>query len=77
MISDLEMWRCFEAAVAFRTFHRAARELSLTMRMFEYRIRCLEEEVLALLAQRSRARHRDPPGSPPTSRVRRWATTSA
>ncbi len=45
MISDLEMWRCFEAAVAFRTFRRAARELSLTMRMFEYRIKRLEESL--------------------------------
>jgi DNA-binding transcriptional LysR family regulator len=45
MISDLEMWRCFEAAVAFRTFPRAARELSLTMRMFEYRIKRLEESL--------------------------------
>ena len=45
MISDLEMWRCFEAAVAFRTFRRAARELALTMRMFEYRIKRLEESL--------------------------------
>ncbi|HET7502801.1 MAG TPA: LysR family transcriptional regulator [Kofleriaceae bacterium] len=36
------MWRCFEAAATFRTFRRAARELSLSMRMFEYRIKRLE-----------------------------------
>ncbi|HEU4735196.1 MAG TPA: LysR family transcriptional regulator [Kofleriaceae bacterium] len=42
MIPDLDMWRCFEAAATYRTFRRAARELSLSMRMFEYRIKRLE-----------------------------------
>lgn len=56
MIPDLEMWRCFEAAVAFRTFRRAARELSLTMRMFEYRITRLEESLGVLLFTRTNGR---------------------
>jgi DNA-binding transcriptional LysR family regulator len=54
MIPDLEMWRCFEAAVTFRTFRRAAHELSLSMRMFEYRIDRLEQALETTLFTRVR-----------------------
>ena len=56
MIPDLEMWRCFEAAATFRTFRRAAKELSLSMRMFEYRIKRLELALGAALFIRAYGR---------------------
>lgn len=56
MIPDLEMWRCFEAAATFRTFRRAASELSLSMRMFEYRIKRLELALGAALFVRAYGR---------------------
>lgn len=56
MIPDLEMWRCFEAAATFRTFRRAADELSLSMRMFEYRIERLEQSLGTSLFQRVQGR---------------------
>jgi DNA-binding transcriptional LysR family regulator len=52
MIPDLEMWRCFEPAVTFRTFRRAAHELSLSMRTFEYRIERLEQALGTTLLRR-------------------------
>jgi DNA-binding transcriptional LysR family regulator len=56
MIPDLEMWRCFEAAVTFRTFRRAAQELALSMRMFEYRIDRLETALGTTLFTRVHGR---------------------
>jgi DNA-binding transcriptional LysR family regulator len=56
MVPDLEMWRCFEAAVTFRTFRRAAHELPLSMRMFEYRIDRLEQALGTTLFTRVHGR---------------------
>jgi DNA-binding transcriptional LysR family regulator len=55
-ISDREMWNCVEAAATFRTFQRAASELSLSMRMFEYRIKRLELALGTALFIKTRGR---------------------
>jgi DNA-binding transcriptional LysR family regulator len=52
MISELELWRCFEATARLGSFRRAARELSLTGRVLRYRIGRLEHTLgVALFTQ--------------------------